>query len=191
MKTKITIALIILFNIHLYSQNDYFTVQKIKVSHSNVIERGFNSKEDFRDHKIHFANKSFEWGKPKIFKRSSTENFPPASVWYIYSANDSIVRKVDYNWYVKYDKTMGQSDKIALFNIEYDKIVLLISKYFGKPQPNQGEITKEVMNVVVTDKIVYEYRRQTTWEYKNCKIVTFLVWADNHGQSFSTQISWE
>lgn len=177
---------IFLFCLNLYAQKGYFNLDKIKISESALIENKFKAGTTPKYKTI--LSGEFKGLAKKSFRRIQSGSFPPSIVNYYYSINDSIVDHINFNWMVNED--IDKLKKIEKYNLEFDKLVKSISKQVGEPKPNQGKIIQE-KETFVGDESIIRNERRVTWEYKNCKITLLLVWAENHGQSLLTMVSWE
>lgn len=193
MKTKRRIAIFAFFltYINLYSQKDFFNYNQIKIDKSINIENKHNSKEYIPTYTISVSEdyfpyaKSFNLTQPKIFNRPKNSSFIPVQVEYYYSLKDSIVRLILYSWDTKntashlrdfLEKENDQSKRFDTYNEEFDKIVNLITKDLGKPNPNQGQIIKK-------QEVGYGewYERKVIWESKKITTEVLLIWTENKG----------
>jgi hypothetical protein len=180
--------LVMLFCAKSHAQQDYFNFKPIKIKEAIVLENKQHSKRYTHRHKTVYANERGGLAQPEGFVRQQSNDFPRATVDYYYSENDSVVKRISYFWDVNEDADAVKN--IANYNIEFDKIVKLISKHIGEPAPNQGVITHE-NETLIGDGTTIRNERRVQWQYKGCQIITLLVWADQHGQSFSTAIYWD
>lgn len=165
---------------NLYSQQDFFIYEKIKIEKANLIEKNYNSKEEKSTVKHVYSNKNF--AQPIIFKRPQISILGKSKIYYFYSKNDNIIKQISYVWNAK-----EMSDKEKFFEIygrEFDKITTIISKDIGKPQSIQGIIEKE--DLIGTET---HFERETVWENDNCQIKTLLLWSKNHNVLFTTTIN--
>ena len=191
MKLKYKLLLFFLISIsqNSFSQKDYFNFNKMKIKESINIENNYNSKEYASNSKTYYENNNENLAQPKKYRRPKFNDFPPALISYTFSNNDSIIRSIHYNWNIKINEDISQSKKIKLYNLEFDKMIILLSNYLGEPKPNQGKIIiikEEFFNNDLTEY----YERKVNWEYQDCSISTILAWSKKYGQSFFTYIKW-
>lgn len=190
LQSKLIFLLLFLLTVNGYSQQEYFNFTQIKKKEIAALEKAFDSKEFKSKFPRSYSGKAEEYGQPILFDRPKTEEFPAANVTYYYSKKDKIVRSVSFYWSILLPYGRYNSKKIDNYNTEFDRIVKLISSYIGDPAPGQGTV-ELVEDIVVSDPKTYSSLRTVKWHYKNCKVVTSLIWSVGHGQSFVTSIKWD
>ena len=168
-----------LISLNLYPQDGFFNYEKIPKGKVNLIEKKYNSKEEFYAMKHVSSDKNF--AQPIIFKRPQTSILGESKIYYFYSKTENTIKQISYVWNAK-----EMSDKEKFFEIygrEFDKIATIISKDIGKPQFIKDIVEQE--DLIGTET---HFERETVWENNKCRITTLLLWSKNHNVLFDTTI---
>lgn len=182
LKSNFLFFLILLLNINLYSQKTFFNYEKIQVEDIPLIEKIFNSK--VIDSKMDYVNsengKITNYGKLKLYRRESDKSFGVIDAQYVYAKNDNIVKKVNYFW------VCPKNIKLKEYSNQFDKTVEQISAEMDIPIGEQGKINK-----IIEEDMSERFERRITWNYKDAKITTVMIWSEENGAYLSTEIEWK
>lgn len=185
MKTKITIALIILVNIHLFAQKHFFSFDKVKVENIASIENCYNSivSESKLECVESKKDSLIRYGKLKNYFRPINKYFGKIGVTYYYLKSDTIVKKISYNWIAPEDSKLKDYCK------QFDKTTKKISADLDLPIGEQGKLSK-IIDDFVEEIPVEITERRVTWDYRGAKILIVMIWSKKHGAYLSTEIKW-
>ena len=171
---------------NLYSQESFFSYEKIKVDEISSIEKKFNSKIFFStmDHIIEEKDGLVNYGKPKVYRRDINKHLDKVDVKYFYLKSDSIIRQITYSW------VNSKNAELKDYSKMFDKTVEKISADLDLPIGGQGKLLK-IMDDSVNEIPVELTERRVNWKYGEANITIIMVWTEEHGASLRTSIDWE
>ena len=179
--------LILLLNLDLYSQENFFSYEKVKVDEISFIEKKYNSKVYTSKTDNIFGEKDGKltnYGKVKIYSREENKLLDLVNVRYFYLENDSLVGRISYSW------VNPKNAKLKDFSRMFDMMVKKISTDLNLAVGEQGKLTK-IMDDTVNGIPIELTERRVSWKYGNAKIMVIMVWSEEHDASLRTSIDWE
>ena len=198
------IILIVLLIGQLTDDNrDFFLFDQKKVKDITLIEKSFkSSKRETR--KVTISDDFFPGATkydlefPITFDRRDNQFNPFSVVQYYYTANDSLVRLIVYDW----DKTQiinnffdlqkelkNESKRLTEYNAKYDELLKNITDKLGRPISGEGK-EKEIK-----DGQSSYIERKSKWTSYNCTVELNMIFTtDNRTMGtfrIRTKIYWD
>ncbi|MGF1636515.1 MAG: hypothetical protein ACFCUU_05535 [Cyclobacteriaceae bacterium] len=182
---------------------DFFLFDQKKVKEITTIEKSFKSRKR-ETRKVTVSDDFFpgaikyELEFPITFDRKDNQFNPFSVVQYYYTANDSLVRLIVYDW----DKTQiinnfadlqkelkNESKRLNEYNAKYDELLKNITDKLGRPISGDGK-AKEIKDGQST-----YYERNSKWKSDYCTVELNMIFTtDNRAMGtfrIRTKIYWD
>lgn len=176
---------------------DYFLFDQTKVGDTEKIERSFKSKK-LGTRRIFVSEQFFPYadkyvvGFPIAYQRTGDSLINNYSVEYFFTASDSMIRLIVYDW--DETRTTNQLEerkkimkierqRLKEYNNKYDQLLENISKNLGTPTTNEN------LKETITDNSAYK-ERTTKWKNGTITVEQSLIFttSDNELGTFRIRV---
>lgn len=187
---------LLFFSSNVVGQQDLL-INQSKISEVMAFERSLNSDVKFYTGDIELSKDIYPLGdkyrveNPLIVQRNSSD-YLPITAEYFFTASDSLVRFISYNWEKnrfgdlseKMKQDESESKNIIFYNKEFDRIQSVIESYYGKPDYDDKKPQEKSSR-----KGTY-YLRKSKWDFDDkYGSLTMIFGADTYRISF--RIYWK
>lgn len=169
-------------------KSDFFLFEQKKVKDITIIEKSFKSRQR-ETSKVTISDDFFPGATkydlefPITFDRKDNQFSPYSVVQYYYTANDSLVRLIVYDW----DKTQiinnffdlqkelkNESKRLNEYNAKYDELLKNITDKLGRPISGDGKVKeiKEGQSSYI--------ERKSKWTSDNCTVELNMIFTTDN-----------